>query len=320
MVCDGKGEAKEELFLPRLKMLPKADYLIQDLQLSLNEWSSMTGDRGNLVTFGSLETDPSDQNYVLKYDSPSFITLQEMMSMKREKSISLEDVYRILSSVMNGLKTIHENQVRHGSLTPETIIVEPNKVVVDDGIELLCKVMHNKRKSDLKPTPKTHHYMSPEEFFVSKPLTKATDIYHFGLLMYFLLTDGENPWSEESIFSVQNKVTTLKLTPLVNKNLSMIPMPETLFRLMVQCLSYEPEHRPSASVILTVLTSLPLTILSLDMDYVSGEVETNKKRASVIEEAQRTEYYNKMQNLNAEPSWFESLKQCVYSALFSCCR
>jgi serine/threonine protein kinase len=320
LVSDGK----EDFEKPRFKLLPKADYLIQDVQLSCSEWSSMTGDKTNLVSTPVISSNELDDHHLLKYATVEPLnTLRE--SMKIERNRSLESIVRILTSSLSALQTLHQNKIRHGSFGPDSILlsfdplrVNPLRVQLDDGIEYFCRLSHNNRKSET-PLMKWNLF-SPEEFFVSKPRSFATDMYAFGCLMYFLLTDGEDPWSEESVFTVQNKVVIHKMNPLVSKTLSLVPMPETLFRLMVQCLSYEPEHRPSATQALSVLSSLPLTVLSLDLDYISDQVEKYKLRATALEDSQRAEYYTKMQSLNADGSWFSHFKQCFYSALFSCCR
>jgi len=307
----------------RVKRLPKADYLIQDVQLSCSEWGSVTGDRTNLVTVGCIISDPLDDHHTLKYSvsplssplSSPLLTLREFV--KTKKIVSLEFIVHILTSSASGLRTLHFNKIRHGSLSPDSILIQDTKVMIDDGIEHFCRLTHAKRTSDT-PLLLNHGYFSPEEFFVSKPRSFATDMYAFGSLMYFLLSDGEDPWSEESVFSVQRKVITEKLTPLVHKTLSLVPMPQTLFRLMVQCFSFDPEHRPSASVAFSLLSSLSLTISATDLDYISGEVESNKTKALCLEETQRAEYYNKMRSLNTESNWWETIKRCFHSALSSC--
>jgi len=164
----------------------------------------------------------------------------------------------LIQQVVAGLSYLHGNQIVHGDLTGTNIFVDGSGslLLADFGLSLLLVEAENATFSSLHPG--NTRWMAPEfvapniqysegELPQQKP-TKAGDIYSFGCVMLQILS-GKEPYGW--IKAAQQVIGAIMLgwEPFRGA----INMTAINRQLSSQCLSKEPEGRPSIIDITTVV-------------------------------------------------------------------
>lgn len=140
----------------------------------------------------------------------------------------------IAKQIAAGLAAAHETGVVHRDLKPQNVLFTKDGVpkLADFGIALS---QHSDDETGLVGTP---HFMSPEQIR-SEPLTAASDVYAFGVLMYQMFT-GTLPFQHS------------KLPELLKAHLNEVPPPPDALRrdlpgpindVIVKCLQKQPDAR-----------------------------------------------------------------------------
>ncbi|OQA79989.1 MAG: Serine/threonine-protein kinase PknB [bacterium ADurb.Bin243] len=101
----------------------------------------------------------------------------------------------ICKSVLSGLKCSHDQGILHRDIKPENILIneEGRPVIMDFGI---AKLIQNESITRAGETMGTPEYMSPEQV-LGNELNCQTDIYSFGILMYYMIT-GRLPFQADT--------------------------------------------------------------------------------------------------------------------------
>ena len=99
---------------------------------------------------------------------------------------------RLLLRVADALAHAHRNLVIHRDIKPNNILVrrdDGRPTLLDFGIAKLFGDAQDRELTQQGFGPMTPTYAAPEQF-KAQPITVATDIYQFGVLMYRLLSGG----------------------------------------------------------------------------------------------------------------------------------
>ena len=146
-------------------------------------------------------------------DEPFFVmeyiegnTLTSIIAKRR--TISLNDVLFIGAQVSNGLQAAHSKGLVHRDIKPGNIMITPEgKVKVTDfGIVSL-----QNEESDITKTGSilgTASYISPEQA-QGKPVSKESDLYSLGTVLYELIT-GRAPFEGDTPIATATKHITDK--------------------------------------------------------------------------------------------------------------
>ena len=142
--------------------------------------------------------------FVMEYIEGS--TLTSIISKKRTLSIS--DILFIGAQVSSGLQAAHSQGLVHRDIKPGNIMITPEgKVKVTDfGIVSL-----QNEESDITKTGSilgTASYISPEQA-QGKPVSKESDLYSLGTVLYELIT-GKPPFEGETPIATATKHITDK--------------------------------------------------------------------------------------------------------------
>jgi formylglycine-generating enzyme required for sulfatase activity/tRNA A-37 threonylcarbamoyl transferase component Bud32 len=134
-------------------------------------------------------------------------TLVELL--KQKHAFTLDDIHRILSSVLTALDYSHRMGVIHRDVKPGNIMLSSTGTVkvMDFGIARI-ESSELTQAGTILGTP---GYMSPEQL-LGKTVDLRSDLYSAGIVLYELLT-GERAFSGQSFASVIYKVINDDLSP-----------------------------------------------------------------------------------------------------------
>lgn len=152
----------------------------------------------NIILIHDFAIDPQLGPYmVMEYLQGH--TLKDVLQIQGPQSLPL--VLAISLQICNALITAHQAGIIHRDLKPENIFLEqrdlapPRVKILDFGIARLTQ-----NTSSITGDGKligTPLYMSPEQCRGQFPLTPASDIYSFGIMLYEMLM-GHPPFQSES--------------------------------------------------------------------------------------------------------------------------
>jgi serine/threonine protein kinase len=167
-------------------------------------------------------------------------TLTEYLKATAHRGIfpSIQDLIYLFSSLSDALDTIHQQNIVHGNIKPNNILLnkqlraritagEPQ--LTDVGITQIAG-----GDSHLN----TPQYLAPEQA-QGQPANPASDIYALGILLYEICT-GAVPFRGESSFAIiSQQINTLPTPPmLINVNI-----PTTLSEVILRALAKNPNDR-----------------------------------------------------------------------------
>jgi serine/threonine-protein kinase len=200
----------------------------------------------NIATIHGLEQS-GDTHYLVMELVPGETLAQRI---KRDGSVPVEEALTIAKQITEALEAAHEKPIIHRDLKPANVKVTPEGrvKVLDFG---LAKAFSNDTASDdpsnsptlsVLPTQQgiimgTAAYMSPEQAR-GKAVTKATDIFAFGAVLYELLT-GKQAFQGEDIGDIL--ATVVKTEPEWSRLPEATPL--AIRTLLRRCLKKERRQR-----------------------------------------------------------------------------
>ncbi len=179
-----------------------------------------------------------------------------------ERQLDLQDRVKIFVQICDAVEYLHEHLVVHRDLKPSNILVTADSSVklLDFGVARQQIAAANAELTAVQGRMLTPGYASPEQFSGS-PVTKASDIYTLGVILYLLLT-GSLPHADPA-----DKLTTEPLAPSSKIREDLQRTPETTSQLrrritgdldyvVLMCLRRDPRNRyASASALAADLRS-----------------------------------------------------------------
>jgi serine/threonine protein kinase len=153
--------------------------------------------------------------------------------------LNFEQKARLLREVARGLSVAHDHDLIHRDLKPDNIIVGPDMRprILDFGLALTLEEA-GQRAGGFEGTPL---YASPEQAR-GQPLSKASDVFSFGSLMFKVLT-RRPAYTGETATQVLEAIAT---TPPPFLREVAVGVPEDLQAVCLACLAWDPAARPTA--------------------------------------------------------------------------
>src|SRR5262245_30487659 len=169
------------------------------------------------------------------------ITLRVLMDGPQLESGRMVD---LMTQVADGLEAIHGAGVVHRDLSWNNIMITPDwrAVILDFG---LAKALGSPVQQSSEDKVKgTYGFHSPEQL-LGRPITGASDVFSFGILLYQALS-WRHPFQAEHHMSMVYDIVYRDPIPLVH----VLPhLSDDLLSLVDQCLDKEPDSRPNMTTI-----------------------------------------------------------------------
>ncbi|UQS85327.1 Stk1 family PASTA domain-containing Ser/Thr kinase [Apilactobacillus apisilvae] len=157
--------------------------------------------------------------------------------IQKNYPIDLKTVIYIMSQVLSAVNEAHKNGIIHRDLKPQNILItkDKNVKITDFGIALM---------DNLLPLTKTNsivgsiHYISPEQI-LGKAITKKSDIYSLGIILYELLV-GSVPFSGDSPVNIAMKHSNSNVPSIIRSNNI---VPQSLENVVLKSTAKNPDDR-----------------------------------------------------------------------------
>lgn len=208
-------------------------------------------------TLAAVTSESIPKLYTVVEDETHFYMALELIEGKtlykwfnEGRIFSLDEVFRILLALIDGLNKGHNLGVVHQNLHPKSIVLAENNIVKMLTYGLNLKI--GKTGFDLDDVAKTKHeqgaelsvdedvfyYWSPE-LYHDKPLDARADIYSLGVLFYYMTT-GKYPLGEGSGMAYLNRLDTEQpIAPNTHNE----RIPEAVQKIMLKMLQPKPDDR-----------------------------------------------------------------------------
>jgi Tfp pilus assembly protein PilF/predicted Ser/Thr protein kinase len=215
------------------------------------------------------------------YGPTAFLTMEYLdgvplsEALKKRGPFAWPQAVWIALEVCEGLRLIHEHGIIHRDLKSGNIMLcehpHGNRVVLMDfGLahelrrwDQTAKEQNESREFDRRTTSiaGTPEYMAPEQF-EGKPVSRATDIYAFGIILYELVT-GMHPYPADTpVAAAIRRAQRPRPPSQINANVA-----KQCDRVIDRCLRYEASERfQSATDVSKALTASPLRFENLRND------------------------------------------------------
>ncbi len=172
--------------------------------------------------------------------SMEFIEGEDLGSLlRRIGQLPAPKALELAIQLAEGLETAHEQDVLHLDLKPANLMInrKGNVKISDFGLARLSSAAANEHR--IAGTPA---YMAPEQA-LGQPLTKRTDIYAFGLILYEMLT-GRRPYEARTLEDVQKFHQSESALPRPSSHLP--DLNAEIEELVLSCLNNNSNKRPTS--------------------------------------------------------------------------
>jgi serine/threonine-protein kinase len=168
-------------------------------------------------------------------------TLENMV--RKDGPLPLREAAAIGADIARALSTVHAAGVLHCDVKAQNVVREATGrvVLMDFGAGRIAPEYRDADEvSDVAGTPR---YMAPELFTSGSTATKATDIYSFGVLLYFLVS-GRFPIEGRTLGELKSAHESGAIVPLksVRKGL-----PSAFTELVTRMIDHDPARRPATA-------------------------------------------------------------------------
>lgn len=157
------------------------------------------------------------------------------------KKLSVSEKVRVVFEIAVAMKHIHSLGVIHRDLKPENILLDSEKHVKISDFGIATLVSLRTQTESMTRGVGTLKYMAPELLNESGKYTEKVDVYAFGVVAFFVLTNGDFP-----------KISVIEIG---NGKMAKIPesVNEISKNLIKKCWARVPDDRPSFDEIVELI-------------------------------------------------------------------
>jgi len=183
----------------------------------------------------------------------------EQTLQSKLKEMLINERIEVMKKLLIPMEVLEQNQVIHGALRPENIIIKDEKCLIADfGVKF--DSLNEERMNSVidsvmcKMLDEMAIYAPPELFRGERDYFTKIDIYVWGMCLYQLITDMTNDLMKEKISFRKNKETyeqflnEIKDLRLTDKGVN-VQLEKWVKSVLLKVLNYHPEKRPSFWII-----------------------------------------------------------------------
>lgn len=160
--------------------------------------------------------------------------------------VSGEKLNKMAAGIILALRDCHQYGIAHGDIKPSNILIDNNGRVKICDFGLSKKITNEEQKVDLVGTLA---YRSPEMIKLQPCDKFASDIWSLGVTL-FIMSTGNYLWDISSRDAMLKSITTAKYDESKINNI-------TIRNIISKCLQIEPNKRPSANELYSMLNYNP---------------------------------------------------------------
>ena len=156
----------------------------------------------------------------------------------------LEQRVQLLLDAATGLAYLHDKGIIHMNIRPSNILMSI------DGIPKICdfgKAISSLTVNEERDTSRIDPFSAPE---CPESITVKSDIYAFGLLVAFCLSDDDE--------------CTIVEKARNNQKINVEGLPDYLPQLILECMDYVPENRPTIFKVIELLREAANDLMGVD--------------------------------------------------------
>lgn len=219
-------------------------------------------------------TDKSIDHYFIIMEFIQGMDFAKYLSLHRKSFVKDEAAMKnILSQILKGLFDIHSLNILHRDLKPANIYITDDAKVklLDFGLVKMLDYSTVTTKGKIVGTPL---FMSPE-MIEGKVIDYRSDLYSFGVLLYYICTQ-EYPFQGENVFVLLNNIVKQAPKRISDKfpNIS-----NALENIILKLLEKQPYLRPfkDALELQQVILDIPLLIVNIPLHKTEDKSFSQKK-------------------------------------------
>lgn len=236
--------------------------------------------------------DKSIEHYYIIMEFIEGMDFSTYLSRRRKSFIKDESVMKgVLSQILKGLFDIHSLNIIHRDLKPANIyITDDGKIkLLDFGLVKMLDYSTVTTKGKIVGTPL---FMSPE-MIEGKGIDYRSDLYSFGVLLYFIYTQ-EYPFQGENVFVLLNNIVKQHPKRVSDK------CPEisnAMENIILKLLEKQPYLRPfkDAMELQQVILDIPLLQVGMPLHKAEDKSFTQKRFFIRLLHTEKTELKNFIQ-------------------------
>lgn len=165
---------------------------------------------------------------------------------------NLRHIVNVMYQIADAIEYMHSKFIIHGDIKPQNIIISDDKaILIDFDLSSIINHPFYPIKKGIFGTP---NYLAPEIWKQEKNiLYELTDIYSFGITLYYVFNRKKLPYKPKSIEDMEYMIRNIK--PFPSKTGIIF-----LDKLIMLAISKDPKMRPSISEIKSFLKTYLLML------------------------------------------------------------
>jgi eukaryotic-like serine/threonine-protein kinase len=177
-----------------------------------------------------------DERFKLHYIVMEHLRGKTMQAMLDERGpLPWTDVIPWMCQAADGLHAAHEKSIIHRDVKPDNLMVGHDGVVKVTDLGLARMVNKEMKTTRVMGTP---HFMAPEQF-EGKNMDRRTDVFGFGISLYYLLSQ-QFPYEGKNSMQIVFAILTTKPKPLPEARAG---VPVRLWEIILKMISRYPGER-----------------------------------------------------------------------------